>query len=80
VPNERLSRELESTELPEHPGESLPEATPVRRQSPEARSAMGGAEHRAGMEEPVDEPPRGQAEAAPSREDPPRGVNPAGGQ
>jgi hypothetical protein len=69
---QRLSRELEPTELPQHLGEGLPEAATVAQPSPESKATAGGAEHRAGEEEYYEDPPR-RSETAPAREDPPRG-------
>jgi hypothetical protein len=72
----RLSRELESTEVPEDADESLPEATPVHRGTPDSILA-GGAEHRAGVEQEEPHPP---PEETITSEDPPRGRKSSGGQ
>jgi hypothetical protein len=69
---QRLSRELEPTELPQHLGEALPEAATVPQPSPESKATAGGAEHKAGEEEYYEDPPT-RSEVAPTREDPPRG-------
>jgi hypothetical protein len=83
VAQNRLSRELKQTEIPEDANEALPEAGTAQRRSPDSKRVAGGAEHRAGAEEGEEEvPPRRGAAAkrgaATEREDPPKGHKPSG--
>jgi hypothetical protein len=66
-----LSRELQPSEIPEDIGEHLPEAPAVSRRAPYSRAAVGGAEHRSGVQK-ADEVPSRAMEPAPIPEDPPR--------
>jgi len=67
---QRLSRELKPTEIPQEVDESLPEAPTVNRRPPDAKPSVGGAEELAGNEQ-YEPAPTG--EEAPELADPPRG-------
>jgi hypothetical protein len=81
--NDRLSRELGPSEVPEDANESLPLATTVARRPPyheplaRGESLARGSEDRAGVESEEPAPPRQGARVP---EDPPRGPRPSGTQ
>jgi hypothetical protein len=81
--NDRLSRELGPSEVPDDANESLPLAVPVARrpQYPEAlasgASLARGSEDRPGVESEEPAPSRQGAQVP---EDPPRGRRPSGAQ
>lgn len=68
-----LRRELTPTELPENADESLPLATTMERQPPGSTPNAGGEEHRAGDEQEEPTPTQKAPDAAPVRQEPPRG-------
>jgi hypothetical protein len=72
---QRLSRKLEPTEIPQDVNESLPEALTVNRRPPDDKPSVSGTKELPGEEQYEPAPTR---EVTPELVDPPRGQKPSG--